>query len=427
MSMMPLAAAVLISNRPLWEQAHACIQNLPVRISLESSELSDIDGLCDRIERHRADVVLVEASRLSLPLDQFVRRLRDMPSQPALFVVHTELSPQHILEALRAGATEYLNPPLAETLRDAFQRLSETRSRNSLESAGGLGRIFGFISARGGCGTTTFIAHAAPAVARSLSASTLLADFDFDAGMLRFIMKCRGSWSVRDALDNMHRMDSNYWKKLVSEHSRNLDMIPAPDELVARRPGDPQETAQLMRFIRSTYQAALVDFGRHVSVAALDALPELDTLYLVTTLDLDSLDHAGDCLRHLEQRGYPLSRVKVLVNRIPERGAPDPAGIEKYLGIPCAASFSSDHASLYDAWSEGRLLEANTKLGRELQGLAASIAARVRGVNTAPAQEPKRGVAGSARPAGRLLSFFQRSGGLVDENAKRGKSAEAKS
>ena len=242
-------------------------------------------------------------------------------------------------------------------------------------------------------GATTIVSHVAPLLAKSLGFSTLLADFDFDAGMLRFIMKCRGSWSVRDALDNMHRMDSNYWKKLISEHSRNLDMIPAPDDLAARRPAGPQETAHLMRFIRSTYQASVVDFGRHVSTAALDSLPELDTIYLVTTLDLDSLEHAADCLRLIEQRGYPASRVRVLFNRVPERGTPDPAGVEKYLGVPCAASFTADEPSLYDAWSEGRLLDGNTKLGREFHALAGSIAARVRGESAAakPAETRRRG------------------------------------
>ena len=48
----------------------------------------------------------------------------------------------------------------------------------------------------------------------------------------------------------------------------------------------------LMRFIRSTYPLSIVDFGRSISVAALDSLSELETLYLVTTTDLTALDHA---------------------------------------------------------------------------------------------------------------------------------------
>jgi pilus assembly protein CpaE len=412
MSMMPLAAALLISNRQLQEQTNACIQNLPVRIALESNEIDDVEELLDRLERHRPDVVLIEANRLNLPLDEFVRRLRDTPSQPVVFVLHTEPSPQLILEALRAGVGEFLYPPLVEPLRAAFERLSANRSADTSRSANGLGRVFGFLSAKGGCGATTLISHVAPAVAKGLAAPTLLADLDFDSGMLRFIMKCRSSWSVTDALDNMHRMDSNYWQKLISEHGPHLRMISAPEDLAARRSGGSQETAHLMRFIRSTYQAAVVDFGRHVSAAALDSLSELDTLFLVTTLDLASLDHAADCLRLLEQRGYSLSRVRVLVNRVPERGGADPAGIEQYLGVPCAASFTADQNSLYDAWSEGRLLDANTKLGREFQALAESVTARARGEQTASSAHATVSAAAShgAGPAARLFSFLKKTG-----------------
>jgi len=312
-----------------------------------------------------------------------VRRVRETPSQPAVFVLHSEVSRDLILEALRAGANEFLYPPLAETLRDAFVRLSVVRQKNSIESPGGLGRIFGFLSARGGCGATTFAAHLAPLMGRSLATPTLLADFDFDAGVLRFVMKCRAAWSVRDALDNMHRMDGNYWKKLVSPHGNLLDVLAAPEDLAARFHAGAQETAHLMRFIRSTYRAAVVDFGRHLSVSALHSLPELDTLYLIATPDPDTLDRARDCVAFIESRGYPASRVKILLNRAQGSG-----------------SFPDDREALYDAWSEGRLLDSGSKLGREFQNLSRSIAARVKGENAPP---PLAAVPG---PFTRVRSFF---------------------
>ena len=403
MSMMPLTAALLISNRQLWEQAHNCIQSLPVRIALEQNDLTNMDELLDRVERHRTDVVLVEGLRLPVPLEEFVRRVRDTASQPAVFVLHPEASPQHILEALHAGVSEYLHPPLVDPLRKAFERLSAERARGSSSPSGGLGRVFGFISAKGGCGATTFASHVATETARLMNTQVLLADFDLEAGLLRFIMKSKATYSVRDALDNMHRMDSSYWKALISTRGR-LDVIQAPDDLAAKRPGESKETAHLMRFIRSTYQASVVDFGRHVSRAALDSLPEMDTLYVLTSLSLDDLEHARDCVAMAREHEFSASRIKVLLNRVPDRGAPDPKGVENFLGIAPAASFPVDSAALYDAWSEGRLLEGNSKLGPELNKLAASLVARVNGVTA----EPKV----AAAPVGgikRLFSFLQRS------------------
>src|SRR5689334_21241668 len=99
-------------------------------------------------------------------------------------------------------------------MREALENLSALRGKNSSSGAGSLGRIFGFLSAKGGCGATTFACHVATVVARELRQPFLAGDFDFEAGLLRFILKSKSTYSVRDALDNMHRMDASYWKAL---------------------------------------------------------------------------------------------------------------------------------------------------------------------------------------------------------------------
>ncbi|HWF07534.1 MAG TPA: hypothetical protein VG297_03665 [Bryobacteraceae bacterium] len=420
--MMPLTAALVISNRTVWEQTHGCVQNLPVRLAVEQgvalSDAAETDALLDRIERHRVDVVLVETGAIALPFEEFVRRLRDTASQPAVFVLNPEASPALILEALRAGASEYLYPPLGDALRDAFERLSANRSKAGADSGSSLGKVFGFLSARGGCGATTIAVHVATAIARqaaskqngakqgrtqgSMAAARqpmLLADFDFEAGLLRFLMKTKNNYSVRDAIDNLRRMDASLWKGLVSAYTENMDIIPSPDEVAAKRPPDREEMTHLVRFIRSTYPIAIVDFGRSVSVAALDALPELEVLYLVTTPDAGSVESARRAVRIIEERGVAGNRFKVLLNRGGDNGKFDASGIEKTLGRSCDAIFRNDHMALYDAYSEGRFLSPASALGKEFGALAYSIRARSTGEHKrAKGDAERRRAAGDPEP-----------------------------
>ncbi len=371
------------------------------------SDPSETDALLDRIERHRVDVVLVEASRIAVPLEEFVRRIRNSAVQPAVFVLNPEAAPELILEALRAGANEYLYPPLADTLRDALQRLSTARSKGGSDTSKALGKIFGFLSARGGCGATTFVVHVATDLARQAAArqagtpptkqAALLADFDFDAGLLRFLMKSKTTYSVRDAIDNLRRMDSSLWKALVSSHTETLDVIPAPDEVPAKRSPAPEESTHLMRFIRSTYPVTIADFGRSVSVTALDSLSELEVLYLVTTPDPTSLEHARRAIGHVEDRGFASNRLQVLVNRAGERGKPDVHEIERSLGHPCEAVFPNEHSALYDAYSEGRFLPPASALSRELHTLADSIRMRAAGERPPEKSDKAAAVAGGTR------------------------------
>jgi pilus assembly protein CpaE len=432
--MMPLTAAFVISNRTVWEQAHACIQNLPVRLAVEhgpgQNDPAETDALLDRIERHRVDVVLVEAGRIGLPLDEFIRRIRNTAAQSAVFVLNQDASPELILEALRAGANEYLYPPLSDTLRDALQRLSTARSKGGTDTSYSLGKVFGFLSARGGCGATTIAVHVASSIARQAAAQqaaprsvvqnaaeqtkrpTLLADLDFDAGLLRFLMKSKATYSVRDAIDNLRRMDASLWKGLVSSHADGLDLIPAPDEVAAKRSPGREEMMHLMRFIRSTYPVSIADFGRHISAAALDSLPELEALYLVTTPDLTSLEHAKRAIRNIEGQGFGGNRLagqrlKVLLNR-GDRGKIDLEEIERRLGRPCEAVIRNDHLALYDAYSEGHFLPPASALGKELHALADSVRALAAG------ERDRGGKTAAAAPASgkRWLSFLHKTPGI---------------
>jgi pilus assembly protein CpaE len=222
-------------------------------------------------------------------------------------------------------------------------------------------------------------------VARQLAQPVLLADLDFEAGMLRFLLKAKTPYSISDALENLHRMDASYWKALVSKHSGHLDLIASPDDLAARRPADSKEVAHLMRFIRSVYPVTIVDFGRHVSVAALDCLPEMESLYLLSTSELNTLERTKNCVGEILNRGFDRNRLKVLMNRC--TSAMDPQNLEASIGIAPNAAFCSDYPSLYEAWSEGRLLEPDTRLGRELKALARTIVATSKGET--PASPPR--------------------------------------
>ncbi len=403
MSMMPITAALVLSSKVLLEQTHSCIQNLPVRIALEQTEASETEALLDRLERHRVDVVLIESSRLTLPLDEFVRRLKIMASAPAVFLLHTEPSPQLILEALRAGAAEYLYSPLQESLREAFENLSANRARTGAGNLGGLGKIYGFVSAKGGCGSTTIACHVATTVAKNLGKPVLLADMDFEAGLIRFIMKVKTAYSVCDAVSNLHRMDSNYWKALISSHPNQMDIIPAPEDVALKTAPAPDEIVHLLRFIRSTYPAAIIDFGRMLSPAALEGIHELETLFLVVTPELSTLDKAQKAI-DMFQRNSGAHRVKALLNRIPERGTPDYKNFEAMLGRPAVSSFVSDFQGLYDSYSEGHLLDSGSRLGRELNAFSQSLVRQIKG-------EEEKVKSTKTEPAGgkKWFSFLQRS------------------
>ena len=53
----------------------------------------------------------------------------------------------------------------------------------------------------------------------------LLADLDLDAGMIAFITKTKATYSILDAVNNLHRLDLHYWKALVSNGIPGVEIV----------------------------------------------------------------------------------------------------------------------------------------------------------------------------------------------------------
>lgn len=402
MKLSPLSAALVLSSGKLREEAIGCINHLPIRIALDQRQLDDPEELLDQIERHRVDVVLLEGSLMRMPLEEMARRLRLTASDPVIFILQEAAVPEQILEAMQAGAREYLCPPLAGPLKDAFQRLAAVRGEQVSTQQRKLGRIYGFLSAKGGCGATTFASHVATAAARQTGAPVLLGDLDFEASLLRFILKAKTRYSLRDALDNMHRMDSSYWQALIVKHGDNLDFISAPEDLTERIQPDPRHLTRLLRFIRATYPITVFDYGRWYSAPAMDSLAEMESLFVVVTQDLLVLENAKEILRLGSERGKGADRIKILLNRAAARPKPDLDGFEKYLGVRPHAVFSDESEALYESWSEGRLLGNETPFGSQLLNLARTMVQKDTD-ETAARQSSSKPVAGLGG-LGRLFS-----------------------
>jgi pilus assembly protein CpaE len=187
--------------------------------------------------------------------------------------------------------------------------------------------------------------------------------------------------------------------------------------VAAKRTPGREEMTHLMRFIRSTYQVSLIDFGRSVSVAALDALPELETLYLVTTPQRTALERAHRAIQIIESRGFNGDRLKVLLNRADDRKKSDLEAIEQTLGHPVETVFRNDHLSLYDAYSEGRFLPPANALAKEFHALAESIKLQALGERSRDKKESNPAPAATGGKG--WLSFLNKVPGFQKDQGQR--------
>jgi pilus assembly protein CpaE len=369
--MYPLTIGLAIEDREIYEQVQACLAELPFRIIVEQQEMSDLSAFLERLERMRPDVILIDLSRLKRPLEEMIPILKGIGSDPMIVALHTTADAETILNSLRAGVNEFLFPPLADTLKKALEKRASERSRRGGGAKAG-GKSFGFVSAKGGCGATSLVCHVAVELGRT-GQKVLLLDLDLDAGMVGFLTKTKGNYSILDATQNLHRLDLSYWKALVSNGIPGVEIIASPVSLASRSlPGDDQ-LRHVLGFVRPYYDWTLVDLGRSLSRMTMAALEEIDEACLVTTLEVPALHQAKLIVQTLLDSGFGKGRIRLILNRVPKRLDITPGELEKMLGIPIYSMVPNDYPELYESYAEGRLLSRNSNLGKQMIRLAAKL------------------------------------------------------
>lgn len=364
-------AGIVVETKALAEELHASVEALPIKVAFEQTEIGDWNSFTEKIERLPVQVLFLDMSNLD-DVPGLVRRIRSLPSPPAVFALHTHADSAVILEALRGGVSEYLVPPFRNVLTQALDRITAERQAQSGPAKVG-GKVLGFLSAKGGCGATTLACHLARELPKQTGSKALLTDFDFDAGLVSFIFKTKSAYSVVDAAANLHRLDSSYWKAVVSNGVPGLEMIGSPISANAHTL-TPEVIERMFSFFRTEYDWVLADLGRGLNAFRLSVLTNCDEVYVVTTTDIVALHQSQRIITRLIESGFSAENLRVVLNRPPKQFDLTMQELEKMLGARIQGTVVNDHDTLNECYADGVLAAPATAIGRGISELARRIA-----------------------------------------------------
>lgn len=371
--MEPITLGLIIRKNSLRGEIHSLLERVPVRVVLEVSEVASLNELIVQVERAGPDVVLLDVSAVDDSLADAVRRIKSTAAAPLVVALHTSSDTQIILDAMRAGASEFLFPPFESSLQPALQRLGAERvQQRSPEKIDG--KVLGFLSVKGGCGSTTLACHVGVELHRASMTPALLADFDLDAGIIGFLMKVQSRYTLLDAAKNVYRLDPSFWKAMVFKHRTGIDVLKGPPPALTHTVPNQDEVRAILRLARSMYNYTILDLGRGLNRLSLSTLELVDTAYLVTVPDVPSLHQAKLIISALRDYGFSQGKLQLVLNRMQKTPEVTPAELERAMGLPVFGTIPNDYFPLYEAYAEGGLLPAKSKLLRHYESLARRIA-----------------------------------------------------
>jgi pilus assembly protein CpaE len=366
-----LILALIVPDGPLKAWLSAALEPLPVRVFFETWLPTDWTEFLDRLARLDVAAVLVDADRFGTDLPDIAARIKTVrPPVPAIVAVTAKTDPAFEAQARAAGADDVIRPPFERNLGPVLEKIANQRSHSGADSHSP-GALIGVMGVRGGCGTTTFACLLALALRRVTAQPVLLADMDWNAGGVGFLMTAQTPYSLLDAATATHRLDRNYWKTLIASHSSGVDVIPAPPE---PPPADPVAVARIpavLRFARSLYSYVVADMGECWDNRFSVLGQELDRCWLVATPDALSLYQARRALRWLAEAGINPQRTHLLVNRA-GRAALTPEDLESLIGKRPVA-WLPESAELRAAGNGERQLDLRGRTGERVVRLAAHL------------------------------------------------------
>ncbi|HXY77887.1 MAG TPA: hypothetical protein VEH47_03690 [Candidatus Acidoferrales bacterium] len=292
---------VLVDGTSVARTVHSCA----------SFPLAASDPVTRRVRAANPDVTLVD-----IPADSSPQALRaiellhqEMP-EVAIFAVGSLSHPQVIVNAMRAGAREFIERPTTTTdLLEAFVRLTTAQRR--VRQEGPRGKVFSVLNAKGGNGATTVAVNLALALHAS-HGHTALVDVA-PLGHAALHMNLKPVFSVADAMRNLHRMDASLLESFMTRHGGGLQLLAGPNVPAAVDPST-AEFVRLFDMMVTHYHYVVVDASSRFDAASRLIANLSEVVLLVACTDVASLWSAARVQQYLGETGSR-ERVRLVLNR----------------------------------------------------------------------------------------------------------------
>jgi pilus assembly protein CpaE len=352
---------VLVDGTSVARTVHTCA-SFPVAAS---------DPVTRRVRTANPDVTLVDipADNPALALRAIELLHQEMP-EAAIFAIGNLTQPQVIVNAMRAGAREFIERPTTTTdLLEAFVRLTTAQRRG--RQVGVRGKVFLVINAKGGNGATTVAVNLALGL-HSAAGQTALVDLA-PLGHAGLHMNLKPVFTVADAIRNLHRMDASLLESFMTRHSGGLQLLAGTNVPAAVDPST-AEFVRLFDMLVTHFRYVVVDASSRFDAVSRLIASLSETVLLVACSDVASLWSAARVQQYLGEAGSR-DRVRLVLNRFRKVPGFSEADAETAVGAKLLWRIPNQYFAVSAAIDRGTPVmdQRNSEMARCFAGLAQEL------------------------------------------------------
>ncbi|MFB3826690.1 MAG: CpaE family protein [Bryobacteraceae bacterium] len=308
---------------------------------------------------------------LSADTEEAIKALEKVKqAAPDVYVIasHYHADGETVISCMRAGANEFLLQPIKRLeFRDAMARLERAPRRGGAGESK-LGKIYTFVGAKGGVGTTTIAVNFASVLAQRKQ-STVLLDLDWVGNDVAMQVGATPQYTLAEVAENLSRMDQSLFESLVTRDPLGFLLVGPPDALENRAHFGEHMLREFATFLVEKYDSIVVDAGRSISDETVLAACQVSAgIFIVMTQDFPAVRNAQRYIAFLMRMGFSQDQIRVVVNQYTRKVNSHYASLEQiqqtlnqpvFYGIPGSSAVLA-------AINRARPLVANREQAGEL-------------------------------------------------------------
>jgi pilus assembly protein CpaE len=323
------------------------------------------------------EVVFLDLARDPEPYFQLGAQIHRARPAVKLVACSSVVPPNHqlLLEAMRCGVQDFLPKPVdSRSLKEILLRFSKDLESNGDRSS--LDRLIVVMGSKGGVGTTTVAVNVGVQLVTHARKHVALLDFANPLGNVHLLLDLHPKFTVRDAADNIDRLDSHFFAGLMTRHKTKLEVLGG-----ATQPEEWQSIPvpmldRVVNVAQNNFDMVLVDMGSQFSSEWSTILRMARMILIVAEANVPALWTLERRLLALKGFGVELDRARVIINRWHKGDEEVLKGIQKDINRPVFACLPNDFRMASNAINLGTPMHenGNNALGSRYRQIAGQLA-----------------------------------------------------
>ncbi|MDT8420466.1 MAG: AAA family ATPase [Desulfuromonadales bacterium] len=281
-----------------------------------------------------------------------IRTLKQKFPGANIFVVSTDQRPQHIVNLMKSGVSEYLgNPPDIHELTTAIEEIRIKRANSGQVVQG---TTYSFVGSKGGLGSTVLAVNSAVSLAVKSRQSILLCDMSLQSGDASVLLDVPPGPTIVDLSRNIHRFDVSLFRGAVTRHKSGIDFLAAPPDPEDSSDVNADHVSQIFDLSNKLYEHVVVDCpAMSLDPCTLTALQASDKIFIVTDLSVTAVRNASRYRELIQKIGFDPSRIEFVINRYIKGSALSIEEVESTLKKKIFWLFPNDFISVVSSINRG--------------------------------------------------------------------------